>query len=589
MSVISEVKQRIDIVELVSQYVVLQKAGRNYKGLCPFHSEKNPSFFIFPEQQTWHCFGACGTGGDVFSFLMKKEGIDFGQALHILAEKAGVVLSPEKSDKTEDKEKEKLFQINVVANEYYHYLLLNTKEGEIARKYLARRRVTGKTIEEFHLGFSPGTREAVKKYLINKGYEEKDLIEAGLIIEREGGNNYDRFFNRLMFPIYDIRSRVIGFGARVLDDSLPKYINSSQTAIFDKGGSLYGIDRAVSTIREKNSIIIVEGYMDVLLLHQHGWQNVVASMGTSLTEKQVGIIKKLTRHIFLALDADVAGTEAALRGIDVINRSGDRKVMPVPLWSGLVRYESTLDAEIRVITLPPGKDPDEVVSEDPHLWQNLVEQAFPMLDFVFDTVMSKIDIDKTAGKSSAIQKLLPLIEEIKDPLRQAQYVQKMAYQLKVSEPILLAYIRKFKNRRKPQPKEAAEQSHFSRHLASSAVEEYCLALLFQYPELRQLSQELLPEYFQQTENRELFTRWQHSPDIPHLESELDESLLEHLYYLLHKDFPPPVWQSNKERQLVLQDCILRLQEKLARTLEGEGIDSSQQLKEIFIGRTKRIK
>jgi len=600
MSIISEVKQRTDIVELVAQYVPLQKAGRNYKALCPFHNEKTPSFFIFPEQQTWHCFGACGTGGDVFSFLMKKEGIDFGQALRILAQKAGVALNPERADKAEDKEKEKLVQVNEAVTGYYHSLLLDSREGEIARRYLAKRGISGETIEKFRLGFSLNNREAAKQYLMNKGYEEKDLVKVGLIIEKEGGNSYDRFYNRLMFPICDIRGRVIGFGARVLDNSLPKYINSPQTAIFDKSTSLYGIDRAISMVREKHSIIIVEGYMDVLPLHQHGWQNVVASMGTSLTIKQVDVLKRLTKNITLALDADIAGKEATLRDGGVLSNletvvyslNPDKKLVPAPGWilSGLVESENILDAEIKVIPLPPGKDPDEVISENPVLWQNLVKQALPIVDFAFDVVVNKIDVNKAADKSLAVQKLLPLIEGIKDPFRQAQYIERLAKELKVSESDIRAHVKKSRNTgRRRKTNAGSEQSRFSRHLVSSAIEEYCLALLFQYPELRQLSQELVPECFQHTENHELFTRWQHCCDISHLENELDESLLEHLYYLLHKDFPPPVLESDKERQLVFRDCILRLQEKLARTLEEEGVDSSQQLKEIFLRRTKRVK
>jgi len=618
MSAINEVKQRIDIVEVISEYVPLQKAGRNFKGLCPFHSEKHPSFFVFPEQQTWHCFGACGTGGDVFSFIMKKGGVDFGQALRLLAQRAGITLSPSGvPNKVEDKEKEKLFQINEAAAEYYHHLLLTTMVGEAARSYLAKRKVRPETIKEFRLGFSPNSWDAVKKYLINKGYEEKELVQVGLIIEKEGGGSYDRFRNRLMFPICDTQGRVIGFGARALDDSLPKYINSPQTSIFDKSNSLYGIDKAISAIRKKNLVIIVEGYMDVLLTHQCGWQNVIASMGTSLTERQASILKRLTKNVTLALDADVAGEEATLRDGGVLanletpvySGNSDGKLISAPRWvlSGLVKSENILDAEIKVISLPQGKDPDEVVSEDPTLWQNLVEQALPMLDFAIDAVISKGDIDKAKDKSLAIQKLLPLIEEIKDPLRQAQYMQKLAHGLKLKESDVKGALGRLKaNQKRPQPNKPIEQSRLAYQLVSSPVEEYCLALLLQYPELRQQAQELSPNHFDHTENREVFVKWQHSPDISHLQSELDASLLEHLYYLLNKTFPPDIRENNRARQLDLANCILRLQEKLSRQLEVEkeamleverekggtsselskleeqGIHSGQQLQEVFV-------
>ena len=609
MSTITEVKQRIDIVEVVSEYVSLQKAGRNFKALCPFHSEKHPSFFVFPEQQTWHCFGACGTGGDVFSFVMKKEGIDFGQALRLLAQRAGITLSsPEISKSAEDKKRERLFQINEAAAEYYRHLLFNTKAGEPARAYLSKRKITPETMEKFRLGFSPDSWEALKKFLMSKGYEERELFEAGLIIEKEGGGNYDRFRNRLMFPICDIQGRVTGFGARVLDESLPKYINSPQTPIFDKSGNLYGIDQAKLAARQKNLVIIVEGYMDVLRAHQHGWQNVVASMGTSVTEKQVAIVKRSSKNIALSLDADAAGEEATLRSAEVLVDSLEKKVTPIPTWSGLVKYENILNAEIKVIPLPQGKDPDKVIDENPDLWQNLVEQALPMLDFAFETIISKIDFNKAKDKSLAIQKLLPLVYEIKDPVRQAHYVQKLARRLTISESILAATLRKSPAAKKRQRlSEAIEQSRFTQQLVSNPIEEYCLALLLQYPELRQAARGLSTEHFESTENRELFIKWQRTEDISKLKEKLDANLLEHLNYLMNK---PILDENDWERQHALNDCILSLQERFSRRLEAgrelmfnltrekegvnaelakldeEGISSSEQLKEIFIKRGK---
>jgi DNA primase len=595
MSVISEVKQRLDIVEFVSEYVTLQKAGRNFKGLCPFHSEKHPSFFVFPEQQSWHCFGACGTGGDIFSFIMKKEGVDFGQALRLLAQRGGITLSPLGApDKAEDEKKERLFQINEAATEYYHHLLSSTKAGEAARSYLAGRKVMPETIKEFRLGFSPDAWETLKNYLLGKGYAEKELVEAGLIIEKEEGGSYDRFRNRLMFPICDIQGRVTGFGARVLDDSLPKYINSSQTPVFDKSSSLYGIDKAKSAIRKKNLVIIVEGYMDVLIAHQHGWQNVVGSMGTSLTEKQVEGIKRLTNNITLALDADIAGEEATLRGKAILAYS---------------------NAEANVILLPLGKDPDEVIREDPALWQKLVEQAMPILDFAFQSVISKVDINKAKDKSLAVQKLLPSIYEIKDPVQQSHYLKKLARELKIEESAIKAALRESKaGRRRSQPSKPTEQSRLARQFVSSPIEERCLALLLQYPELRPLARELSPEHFESTENREVFVKWQHSSDISNLESKLDTSLLEHLYYLVNlvnKIFPPAIRESERTRHFDLAQCILRLQEQLSRKLETEkeamleierekggisselskleeqGINSGQQLQDIFVKKGKK--
>jgi len=592
MSVVTEVKQRLDIVELVSEYVTLQKAGRNFKALCPFHSEKHPSFFVFPAQQSWHCFGACGTGGDIFSFVMKKEGIDFGQALRLLAQRGGITLGPlEATSKAVDEKKEKSFQINEAATEYYHHLLSSTKAGEATRSYLARRKVMPETIKEFRLGFSPDAWETLKNYLLGKSYTEKELVEAGLVVEKEEGGSYDRFRNRLIFPICDIQSRVTGFGARVLDDSLPKYINSPQTSIFDKSSSLYGIDKAKSAIRKKNLVIVVEGYMDVLTAHQHDWQNVVGSMGTSLTEKQVEGIKRLTSNVSLALDADLAGEEATLRGKAILAYS---------------------NAEAHVILLPPGKDPDEVIRGDSALWQKLVEQAMPIIDFAFQSVISKVDITKAKDKSLAVQKLLPSIYEIKDPTQKFHYVEKLSRALKIKTSDVEVALQKLKTAKgRPRLGKPTEQSRLARQLMSSRSEEECLALLLQYPELRPLARELSLEHFESTENREVFVKWQHCSDIPDIESKLDTSLLEHLYYLLNENFPPAIGESERTRHLALADYILRLQEKLSRKLETEkeaalelerekggtsaellkleeqGIKSGQQLQDIFVKKGKK--
>ena len=597
MSVITEVKQKLDIVEFISEYVTLQKAGRNFKGLCPFHSEKHASFFVFPEQQSWHCFGACGTGGDIFAFVMRKEAVDFGQALRLLAQRTGVALSArEAPSKAEDEKRERLFQINEAAAEYYYHILSSTKTGAMARSYLAKRNIVPETIKEFRVGFSPDTWETIKNYFLGKGYAERELAEAGLIIEREEGGSYDRFRNRLMFPICDIQGRVTGFGARVLDDSLPKYINSPQTPIFDKSSSLYGIDKAKSAIRKKDLAIIVEGYMDALTAHQHEWQNVVGSMGTSLTEKQVEAIKRLTKNITLALDADLAGEEATLRG------------------KAILAYSSI---EGKVISLPPGKDPDEVIGEEVALWQKLVEQAMPIMDFAFQSVIGKVDINKAKDKSLAVQKLLPSISEVKDATQKFHYLEKLARELKIGRSELEVALRKLKApserpRVSKSPERPGEQSRRARQLISSAGEEYCLALLLQYPELRPLAQELSLEHFECTENREVFAGWCHSSDISTVESKLDISLLEHLYYLVDENFPfpPAIRQNERTRHRDLAQCILRLHEKLSRKLEAEkeatleiererggisselakleeqGIDSGRKLQEIFVKKEK---
>ncbi|HEX9074221.1 MAG TPA: DNA primase, partial [Anaerolineae bacterium] len=298
MSTVDDVKQKIDIVDVIGQYVTLKRAGRNFKALCPFHNEKTPSFIVFPDQGTWHCFGSCGMGGDVFTFLMKKENIDFGEALRRLAQRAGVELSRERPG--EDVERKRLREVLAAAAAHYHYLLKQHPAAQVAREYIARRFITPETMGLFEIGYSLNEWEAMKSFLVGKGYSVHDLEAVGLVIQREGGGTYDRFRGRLMFPIRDRNGQVIGFGARTLSGDEPKYLNSPQTPLFDKSGTLYGLDLAKDAIRAQNLAVIVEGYMDVIGAHQGGFKNVVASLGTALTEKQLGLLKRLTKRYALA-------------------------------------------------------------------------------------------------------------------------------------------------------------------------------------------------------------------------------------------------------------------------------------------------
>ena len=543
MGVIDEVKQRTDIVEVVSQYTALKKAGRTFRALCPFHSEKHPSFFVYPEQQSWHCFGACNTGGDIFSFVMKKEGIDFGEALRLLAQKAGVTIPSRFEQDTGKDERERLYQVNQAAAQYLHNLLLNSPVGGKAREYFSSRGFSPKTVTDFQLGFSLNSWDALKQYLMERGYTESELLTAGLVIEAEAGGTHDRFRNRLMFPIPDIRGRIVGFGARVLDDSLPKYLNSPQTPIFDKSSCLYGINFAQAAIRQQNLVVIVEGYMDVITAHQNGFNNVVASMGTSVTEKQINILKRLTKNMTLALDADAAGEEATLRAIG---------------------YENTLEAEVKVIILPRGKDPDDVIREDAKIWQNFLEEALPIVDYTFNMVTSELDLNTAKGKSLAVDKLLPIVAEMKDTVRQAHYLQKLARLVKVSQHSLEAALGKIKpSQGKRQAKEPSQErvTHAVHPLLSSPVEEYCLALLLQHPELKGRNEGLSPEYFENSENREIFTAWQQANDLSSLKDGLDSAIWEHLDSLITRSLP-----ANQIEQKYA-NCVLRLREKFLRSLE----------------------
>jgi len=619
MSVIDDVKQRLDIVQIVSEYVKLQKAGRNYKSACPFHSEKNPSFFVFPERQSWHCFGACGTGGDIFSFIMKKEGVDFAQALRLLANKAGVTLVAQSTPQrqAQNKERERLFEINEAAAEYYHHVLLKTSIAEKTRTYITGRGLSSETIKNFQLGFAPEAWDTLKQFLKSKGYGEAELLATGLLVERDDKNNYDRFRNRLIFPIRNIQGNVTGFGGRALDDSLPKYLNSPQTPVFDKSSSLYGIDRAKTAIRQKDQAVIVEGYVDVLVAHQYGYSNVIASMGTAMTHKQLAILKGLTRNLILALDADTAGEIAIFRSGELID-----KMLPVakfvdgpaplPVY-GWVKYEDAHNAEVKILILPQGKDPDELIIEDASQWQKLLMNAKPMVDFILENEIAKVNLDSAQEKSSAVERLLPLLLQMENPLRQAHYLDRLARLLKIDEHVLSDAVRKFKALRKRRETTGVKSLRpaTATVTSSSPLEQYCLALLLQYPELKSGSIELSPDYFENTENRELFTRWRQSSDLASFRDSLDSVLQEHLDNLTGKVFRSIITENEAIRRETIGDCVIRLRERRLWTLrsqneellaieaeiggtaaqlaklEEQGVEIARQLQDVFMKQSHR--
>ncbi len=587
MGIIDDVKQKIDIVEVIGQHSTLKKAGRNLTALCPFHSEKHASFFVYPEQQSWHCFGACNTGGDVFSFIMKKEGIGFGDALRLLADKAGVTI-PSRFEREEGKEeKEKLFQINEDTVQYFHNILLNSSTAEKARSYVTNRGFLPKSTTDFQLGFSLKSWESLKQHLLERGHDESLLLTAGLLVPSEDGKTHDRFRNRLMFPIRDSQGHTLGFGARSIDDSMPKYINSPQTPLFDKSRILYGIDIAAQAIKQQDMAVIVEGYIDAITAHQNGVNNVLASMGTSITEKQVSTIKKLTRNLVLALDSDTAGEEAMLRGIS---------------------HENTLNAEIKVVILPQGKDPDDVIREDAKIWQQLVEESLPIVDFTFQIVTSKLNLSTARDKSLAVERLLTVVAEIKDPIRQTHYLQKLGQITDVPVRTLETSLSRMKTRlganRTKEPAYTTEKRSLRPDL-SNPVEEYCLALLLQHPGLKDNIERLLPEYFEQSENREIFLAWQQADDLASLKTNLDTTIHEHLDALISKSLlPNQIEQRYTDyirnlRLKYLRNRESRRAEMLAREaetggtgadlskLEKEGIEPSIQLKEMFDRKNQR--
>ncbi len=597
MSVIDEVKQRTDIIEVAGQYTSLAKSGLNFKGICPFHSEKHPSFFIYPEQQSWHCFGACNTGGDVFSLIMKKEGLDFGETLRRSADKAGITL-PARTGFTADKEKnERLYKINELASDYFHQLLTTSPSAEKTRGYVKKRGISPNSITAFKLGYSPNSWDSLKQYLLERDFSEVELLTAGLIIKPESTATHDRFRNRLMFPINDIKGRTIGFGARVLDDSMPKYTNSPDTPLFYKSSCLYGIDLAREAIRQQDMAVIVEGYMDVITAYDNGFSNVIASMGTSITDKQVNVLKKLTRdiNIILALDADTAGEKATLRSLG---------------------YENLLNTEIKVAILPNENDPDDIIKEDKEAWQHIINKATSIFDYVLERNISGFNLSTMEGKYSTIESFLSLLKEVQDKVTYRHslkklhmsdhYTKKLADLTGSSHQEMKNYISTYL---KTQPSDKLNQDIPSRVKISpfsNPREEYCLALLLQHPELKSVSDRLMPEYFENSENREIFNTYRLATDVSFIKDKLDSTVWEHFDGLITKKL-----LSDKVEER-FYDCISRLQEEYLRRLERkravvfaseeasggspavlnrlkeQDIDVSSQLRNIFSQRSRGI-
>jgi DNA primase len=441
MSVVDDVKARIDIVDLVSETVKLRRSGKSYSGFCPFHpNSRTPAFVVFPESGTWRCFGQCNEGGDIFRYVMKKEGWDFPQALQFLAQRAGVELEPlTPAKKAEDDANDRLRSLLEEAVTFYQHHLLQTPAGAEALDFLYRRGLQYATIETFGLGFAPAGWEAALQHFLAKGYTQDELLKCGLVTERQGGSGvYDRFRNRVMFPIRDMSGRMTGFGARILDpDDIPKFLNSPQTDLFDKGRLLYGLDLARKPIRTNDQVVIVEGYLDVIVLHQAGFTNTVSPMGTALTEDQLRMLKRSTRRIVLALDADAAGEKATLRGLELARQAMDRAEEITFDARGLLRHEARLQADLRVTTIPDGMDPDEVVLRDPEEWRKILDTAQPIVVHVMETLAANRNLEDPKTKGEIAAQVLPLIEDVPDSFEREAYRQRLARLLRVDERSLV--------------------------------------------------------------------------------------------------------------------------------------------------------
>ena len=445
MSVVDDVKTRLDIVDVVSGYVNLQKAGRNFKALCPFHQEKTPSFVVFPDTQTWRCFGACAEGGDVFSFVMKAEGWDFGDALRELAKRAGVELAPPTPAQAQEQaEAERLQGLLAEAARFFHDRLLEAPEAQAARDYVESRGLTLETVTAFQLGYAPDDWRQALHHLQMLDYSQEEIVEAGVAIRNERGNVYDRFRNRLVIPIRDARGRTVGFGARALEkEAVPKYLNSPQGPLFDKSRLLFGLDMARRAIRETETAVIVEGYMDVMQAYQAGYANVVAQMGTALTEEQLRQLSRYASRLILALDPDAAGMNATMRGLNVAREAldGEGRVTFDP--RGMMRYTGLLELDIRVASLPEGNDPDDLIREHPGAWETLLEGAIPVAEYVIRQGTAHLTAQSSYQERERVaRELLPILTATESDLQRSGNIQALARRVHIDERVLLQWSRR---------------------------------------------------------------------------------------------------------------------------------------------------
>lgn len=425
-SPIEDIKNRLDLVDIIRGYIKLQKAGANYRAVCPFHNEKKPSFFVSPARQIWHCFGSCSEGGDMFKFVMKVEGVEFGDALRILAQRAGVELK--RQDPKLVTERQRLYEITSLASRFFETQLEQSIAGKEAKKYLLDRGMTEESIKKWRIGYAPDVWQGLSAFLTSKGYRDNEIEKVGLALRAKTGRQYDRFRGRIVFPIFDLSSQIVGFGGRVFKQTKrfdgqeeAKYINSPATPLYDKSRTLYGLDKAGIGIRKNDKCLLVEGYMDVIMTSQAGIENVVATSGTALTSYQLRILKRYSDNLFTAFDMDLAGNSATKRGIDLAQAEG---------------------FNIKIVTMPEGKDPADVAFESPDNLKKLVDDAESIHDFYFNNTFSKYDKDTLDGKRNISKTLLPVIKKIPNKIEQTVWVQSLAKGLGVKEEDVLEELAK---------------------------------------------------------------------------------------------------------------------------------------------------
>ncbi len=460
MDDIEQIKQKINIVDLIGEYLTLKKSGVNFKANCPFHEEKTPSFVVSPERQIFKCFG-CQKSGDIFTFLMEKESMDFKEALELLAKKAGIILK--QTDNKKDF-KDKLFEVNLKAQEFFHYILTKHTLGKKALEYLKNRGISDASIEEFGIGYAPNSWDSLTRFLIKRGFKDDEIVTCGLAVPSKS-SIYDRFRGRIVFPLIDGKDKLRGFSGRVLYKAEPKYINSPQTPIFDKGSFLYGINLAKGEIRIKKEAILVEGEMDVILSYQAGFKNVIACKGTALTQGQIELLKKYTADVKLCFDMDLAGDSASRRSIELLEKA---------------------NINIKVVELDSGKDAAEAILEDTKLWQKATEEAVPIYDYYLTSTAKRYDASKPNDLKVIGTELIPVWAQITDDLQREHYIQKLAAFLKMDDKVLRDAVEKERKKEVKSFKPLLSQTNTQDNTVGlrsrrELLEEYLIALLLHPP------------------------------------------------------------------------------------------------------------
>jgi len=568
MALVDEVKSRSDIVQVISDYVDLDTSSRQPKALCPFHSERSPSFVIYPETGSWRCFGSCAEGGDVLSFMMKKENMSFVEALENLANRAGIKVEDRKNEPRK-KPVTGLIEANDIASEYF-LSRLKAPVGEDTLKYLADRGIDIETAARRGLGLAPSGMETLSGHLRTKNVQARTARDAGLITRKEDGSWRDMFTGRLTIEIRDGRDRLIGFGARTLDGSEPKYLNTPQTDAFDKSSILYGLNWAAESIRASNEAIVVEGYMDVIAAHEHGFTNVVASMGTAVTGQQ---LDSLARHasagetgtIILCLDSDAAGQAATMRSLDglvaEINAGRNRNV------------------EIKVARPDGGKDPDEAIRSNPDSWKASLGDADPLLDYLIVAKSKLHNLKSGQGIQDFANSVAELIYKVNNDYDRDRYWTSVAKLAGVSEQRLKTIVDMPSNRqrrkasyRKGNKSQFLDSGRISSDQitevldssASDALEEHLLSLVLQIDDLREHAVAMPPEFLHESDNRALFTAWQSSSTLGEISHELGDDLTEKAHRLAERELPP----SDQARHIEdVTQCVMRLRERHFRRIK----------------------